>query len=238
MRDYISRRQKVQQKKNVRSTLFFIILTISTFFILIFFGIPLVVKYVGFLTNLKKSNDQIDQEDTTPPPPPTFEYFPESTKESDIDIKGFTEPGSIVVLYINNEANELVTDNEGGFSYKLTLTGNEYVVEAIAKDKSGNESKRVVGGKIVIDKEPPELTINKPADKEQFFGSTNKQIRIEGTTEAESKVNINGRNVIVNSSGSFTHSITLNEGENAFSITSEDQAGNKNEKIITVSFSF
>ena len=238
MRDYISRRQKVQQKKNVKSTLFFVVLTISTIFILVFFGIPLVVKYVGFLTNLKKSNDQIDPEDTTPPPPPTFEYFPERTSKTEIEIKGFTEPGSIVVLYINDQEQELVTDNEGGFNYKLSLSGDEYIVEAIAKDKSGNESKRVVGGRIMLDKEPPELRITKPNDKEQFFGSTNKQIRIEGLTEAESKVNINGRNVIVNSIGSFTHTVTLNEGENLFTISSEDQAENKTEKTITVSFSY
>jgi len=238
MRDYISRRQKVQQKKNVRSTLFFVVLTVSTFCILIFFGIPLVVKYVGFLTNLKKSNDQIDQEDTTPPPPPTFEYFPERTKESEVEIKGFTEPGSIVVLYINSEGEELVTDNEGGFNYKLNLTAENYTVEAVAKDKSGNVSKRVVGGKITVDREPPELSIVKPNDKEQFFGSVNKQIKIEGTTEPESKVNINGKNVIVDSQGSFSHPATLNEGENTFSITSEDMAGNKTEKTISASFSF
>jgi hypothetical protein len=59
---------------------------------------------------------------------------------------------------------------------------------------------------------------------------------LEGNTEPESKVTINSRHVIVDENGTFSYSITLNEGENNFNIKSEDKSGNITEKSIKVFF--
>lgn len=238
MRDYISRRQKVASKKNVRSALFFAILTISTILILIIFGIPLIVKYVSVLTNISKSNSEIESEDHTPPPPPTFQYFPDSTKEESVDIKGYTEPGAFVDLFINSDKHEIISDSDGNFSYKLEINRGSYAVEAISRDKSGNESKKIFGGKITFDNTPPEIEITNPSDNQQIYGSANKQLTISGKTDEESKLTVNGRSAIVSSDGSFSITFTLNEGDNTFNISSEDKAGNKSEKNITVNFAF
>lgn len=238
MQTYISRRQRVKQQKNIRSALFFFILSVSTIAILIIFGVPLVVKYVNFLTDLKRSSTQIDADDHTPPPPPTFEYFPETTNQKSVEIKGYSEPSSTIILFINSQKNEILTDSEGNFSYKLDLNDNQYVIEALARDKSGNESKKVFGGRIVFDDKPPEINISSPADNEQFFGTLNRQVLFSGTTEPDSKLSVNGKNIIVDSNGNFSSRFNLNEGENVFNIICEDKAGNKTEKTIKVFFSY
>ena len=99
----------------------------------------------------------------------------------------------------------------------------------MATDTSGNKSFDSKKLTIVYDIEPPEIEITSPQNEQSFSGTANKQINIEGKTDAGVKVTINERIAIVNSDGNFRLSTTLADGDNEFTVLAEDEAGNSSE---------
>lgn len=237
MKEYISRRTSVEQNKNKRKIFLYILLSFLSILSILFFGIPLVVNYLGFFLDIKNTSTEIQISDTTPPAPPSFEPFSEYTNNDSIEIKGKTEAGSFVYLSINDNEYELIADNKGNFSRKIELVSQQTKISAYTKDASGNKSKINEAGMIILDKEPPELTITSPENNSEFFGSLSRQLTISGETERDAKLNINQRIVVINSEGIFSYTTTLSEGENNFLITSEDRAGNKTESTLKIFYS-
>jgi len=118
----------------------------------------------------------------------------------------------------------------------LFLDGdNNFVATAI--DTAGNISQKTKEYKIVFDNKNPDLTLDSPADGSSFFGTQQRQVTIQGTTEADSKVTINDRIISVDENGKFQYTTTLNDGENKFTVKTSDQAGNTTEKTLVINFS-
>ncbi|MBU0569671.1 hypothetical protein KKB40_02720 [Patescibacteria group bacterium] len=231
-----SRRAKIEEKKNIRKAVFFGLLTLVSAIAFFFLGLPAVIKFASFLTELKTSTTLVEFSDNTPPPPPQLESLPSFTNELSVEIKGSTEPGITVILFLNNKQEELLTNSEGKFSYKFNLNDGKNSISAMAKDSFGNESRKIEIQEIVFDNKPPELTITKPENGSSFYTAKERQVVIEGTTEEGCSVNINGRQVVVESDGSFAFATTLSEGENDFNVKSQDEAGNTSEQSLSVSF--
>ena len=237
MKRYYSRRASTEERKNVRSAVLFVVATFALIFVLFFFGHPLLAKFAGFLTDLRKSSLPVETTDTTPPPPPKFSDLPESTNQRSVDIKGSTEPGAEVILTLNGNKDELVANADGTFTYTFLLQGGSNTIYATAKDGSGNVSQESETIRVKYDNSPPELTITKPDDGSSFYGSRQRQLVIEGKTEEDAHININGRLVVVNSDGSFTYATSLSTGENSFTVKAQDPAGNLTEISFKVTFS-
>ncbi len=232
-----SRKVKTEEKKNIRKAVFFGLLTLISGLAFFFFGLPAVIKFAGFLTELNTSTTPVESSDNTPPPPPRLEYIPTFTNELSVEIKGSTEAGITVVIFFNNKQEELLTNNEGQFTYKFDLNKGKNTISILARDNAGNESQKSEIQEIVFDNKPPELSITKPENESSFYTAKERQVVIEGTTEEDCSVNINGRQVVVESNGSFAFATTLSEGENNFDIKSQDEAGNTSEQSLSVSFS-
>lgn len=231
-----SRKAEIEQKKNFKKAIFFSILTLGISAIFFFFGLPSIIKFAAFLTDIRSTTTPVETSDTTPPPPPRLDSFPLYTNEKEIKIKGETEPGVNVKILVNGDEEVVLSDGEGEFNLSIKLKGGENKLSALAYDDSGNESKETKTYTIVFDNNPPELDVEKPENGAEFYGSSERQIVIEGTTEKDASVNINGRLVIVDSDESFTFATTLSEGENNFTIKAQDRAGNTTEKSLTVKF--
>lgn len=231
-----SRRATLEEKKNKRKAVLFVVLTIGMILALFFYGIPLLIRYTGFLTDLSKSDAPIESNDTTPPPPPRLDTLPEATKDLSVDVNGSTEAGATVILIINDKESEVLANKSGRFSKTLELLDGQNTVLAYAKDTAGNESKRTEEYTIVFDNEPPELELVSPEDGAERFGSSQRQVSIEGSTEEHATVTINDRLVVVDSSGRFSYTTTLSEGDNEFTIKAEDVASNATEQKITVKY--
>jgi len=58
----------------------------------------------------------------------------------------------------------------------------------------------------------------------------------EGKVEENAKVQINDRVVVVESDGTFSFVTTLSEGQNNFTVKAEDEARNKVEKNLKVTY--
>lgn len=236
MKRRYSRLNKIEQRKNIRRAFLYSLLTITACLLFIFFGIPSVAKFASFLTEIRTSNVLLEKNDTTPPIIPTLDLLPESTNEKEVEVSGSTEPGAIVILFINNKEEEFLTNKEGKFFTKITLRNGTNTISALAKDSAGNESQKSDTIKVIFDNEPPSLEITSPEDGSEYYGSKQRQVVIEGASEAGVSVNINERIVVVESDGKFTFLTTLSEGENKFSVKAEDKAKNLNEKSFTLYF--
>jgi hypothetical protein len=237
MRRNYSRLATIEERKNIRRTFLFGVLTIAFLIFLFTLGIPVLVKFTGFFTDLGKSQKPIDKTDTIPPAPPQIKTPADYTNKTSLDISGNTEAGATIKLFYNDETQEVLADRDGKFSFNFQLNKGENTISAIAKDTNGNESQKSPTYTIIFDNEPPKIEINSPADGAEFFGSKQRQLTIKGKTESEADLIINDRVVAVDDDGSFTFLTTLSEGENTFKIKATDKAGNTEETSLTVRFS-
>jgi hypothetical protein len=237
MQKRYSRLWRTEEKRNIRRSIIYSILTIAFLVFFFFLGLPSLAKFSAFLSDLRSSSIPPEKEDLTPPVPPRFDPLPEATSELSVDIKGYTEPGVNVFLKLNNKEEEILANSEGQFTYSFSLNDGENKISSYAVDSSGNESQKTDVITIIYDNDPPELTISNPEDQANFYGAKQRQVVIQGQTEEDSKLNINGRIVVVESEGFFTFTTTLSEGENKFDIKTEDNAENITEKTFTLHFS-
>lgn len=236
MRQTYSRLQSVEEKRNLRNTIFFTVLTIAAIFLLVFVGIPLFGKLTVFVSDLRGGSKAISKNDITPPAPPRFNYFPAFTNQQTSNISGSSEVGATVKLIFNGKPLEILTDKEGNFTFNLQLNDGDNTFSATAVDSSGNQSQKFKDYKITFDNKPPNLTVNSPSDGTNFFGSNQRQVTIQGTTEVGCQVMINDRIVSVDDNGNFQYTTTLNDGGNPFAVKSTDQAGNTTQKDMTLNF--
>ncbi len=215
-----------------------IILTIGVVIFLFVIGIPAVGRVATFVSGLRSNNSLITSNDKTPPAPPTFRSFPDFTNQQTANISGNAEPGSTVKLTFNGKAQETLVDKNGNFSFQnLSLLDGDNTFSAVAVDSAGNTSQKTSQNKIAFDNKPPSLTVDSPPDGSKFFGSGQRQVTIQGTTDSGAAITINDRIVSVDDSGKYQYSTTLSGGDNKLTVKSVDQAGNSTEKDITISFS-
>ena len=237
-RRHYSRLSRKEGKRYIRQSALLTVLTILLLIALLFWGIPSLIKLAIFLGDLRSSTQTITGEDVLPPPPPVMQPVAEATNSAVVEISGFAEEGSSVVLSLNgSDAYETLVDSDGEFlfdSVKLNQGDNEIV--ATSTDTAGNKSKASSTTTIELDQTLPTLTIDAPADGQTFFGQMQKVVRVSGKIDPGSTVLVNNSFVILSQEGAFSHLVQLNEGENIIAIIAQDRAGNRAEKEIKVSF--
>ena len=224
-----------EEINNTKKAGLYVLLTIAAFALLYFLGIPALGKLTSFISSMKGSNN-IGITDTTPPAPPKFKSFPPYTNSQNVVLEGSAEPGTTIKLTLNGEGSEVLSDNEGGFSFNVGLEDGINTFAALAVDQAGNQSQKTDDLQITFDKVAPDLEINSPEDGTTFYGSTQRQVTISGVTDPDTSVTINDRIISVDDEGIFQYTTTLNEGSNSFNIKSTDKAGNYIEKGLTLNF--
>lgn len=235
-RKYTSRLSKVEEKKNIKKAYFYIILSVVTVGFLFFLGLPLMIKFAGFFTNLGGADSPVDITDNTPPAPPQFEDFPDYTNQKSIKIEGRSEDGAIITLSFNGQSSETVANSGGVFSFEINLKGGKNSFFAIAKDGAGNESQETSIKSIVYDNDQPDLTIDSPSSGDSFYGASQRQISIKGSTDPTAEVYINERFTKVADDGTFSYTTTLTAGINTFEIKATDKAGNETSTSLDLNF--
>lgn len=237
MRKAYSRLVSIEERRNKRRAFLFGILTIAAIIFLFTSGLGVLSKFVGIITDLRKTSTPIEKTDTTPPPPPILDTLPEATNNQKIQATGTAEPGSTVELFLNGQKNESLAGSDGTFTFEITLSEGQNEIYSIAKDSAGNESNKTQTYEVIFSKNPPSLTIDNPSDGAKFYGSKQQQINITGKTDPKTSLTINDRIVAVSDDGRFSYPASLSEGNNTFKIKVQDKAGNTAEKSITVNYS-
>lgn len=237
-RQYRSRLASQQNKKMKKQTTLIIFLTIGLVILLIFVGIPLIIRFAIFIGNLRSTTTPIEPTDTIPPQTPQLAASFEATNSADLSFTGFTESGATVSLYHNNqEKAKTLVDASGQFSFQdVTLEEGANNFYVIARDPAGNESQRSLNREVIYDTEPPLLTIDQPEDGALIVGATRQTIDVIGNTDVGSRLSLNGRVVLVKSDGSFNTQFALDEGDNSLEFIAQDQAGNQTTQELTVEY--
>ena len=110
------------------------------------------------------------------------------------------------------------------------LSDGEHTVSVTIVDNGGNSNS--ISWIFTVDATAPTLTITSPANGNVpiTYDST---LWINGTTDPDANVTINGVSVPVDSNGNFAYKATLVEGQNVFVVEAKDSAGNVAKETVT-----
>lgn len=222
-----SRLARFEEKRAYRRLFLTILGTVIILLSLVFLGLPALVKFSLFIGNLR-GGSEISTSDTTPPFPPRLEAPYTATNSAKIAISGFAEPGTTLEVFLNGKSlKEILLGNDGQFSLPdVLLTEGENKITATAKDAAGNISQPTEPLVIIYKRTPPALEISQPQEGENFSGEK-KEAKINGLTEGDATITINGRQVLVRNDGTFTYLLPLIPGDNLIKIIATDIAGNQ-----------
>ncbi|MEK7518167.1 MAG: hypothetical protein AAB583_06515 [Patescibacteria group bacterium] len=232
-RSRLSRKIDQQSKKNL---FFSVIGIIIVLFILILFGIPLLVNFSLFIAGSNNSDEESKNNVTSFVPAPILNSMPSATSSADVVISGFAFPKQSIELYINDSLiDKMLVDDKGTFSFKERINLGENIIKVKAKiDNKESGFSRPIS--ITLRDKAPDLNIDSPSDG-QSFSKDESIIDIRGTTDSDVKITVNGFWAITDGSGHFSYRLPLVSGENKIKIVAENQAGNKTEKELTVNSS-
>jgi len=233
-----SRLARTEKKKLRKQTFFFGLLTLVLIVVLIYFGIPALIRMAIFIGDLRGSNQQVEQIKGIPPSAPQLAPLVSATQSGSINIGGFAQAETTVVLYRDgSQVEETLTDDEGEFEFKFVkLYEGENEFWAIAENENDEESQPSTKQTVIYDTKTPALSLDKPNDGQEFSGDSEKTIAVEGSTDPEATVYVNDRYYSVNSNGGFSARLNLSDGDNKIVVKAVDDAGNEIVKEIRVKF--
>ena len=146
-----------------------------------------------------------------------------TTNQVTVQLKGTTEAKAI--LTVNGKQ---VQFTGSSFQTALTLDEGSNIFKVMSCDAAKNCNVTIIHA--FLDTEPPLLKVGSPSDGNLTNVAA---LMVEGITELGAKVSVNGNSVNLTGT-SFSYDLTLKEGKNTIWVDAYDAAGNKAEKILTV----
>lgn len=155
------------------------------------------------------------------------------TNKAATKIEGTAAPGLAVHLLNNGkEIAAAPAGTDGKFSFNINLKKGKNTIKAFSSAANGNtpSSKETA---ITLDQTNPVLTITSP---ENGLKTNKEAYTITGTVVDENinYVKVNGTKATINSDGTYSARILVNEGENVINVVAVDKAGNSTTKTISI----
>ncbi len=144
----------------------------------------------------------------------------------EVDVVGIVEPGSRLIVN-----DEIVSAPTGAFTRRILLTEGDNAIQFVAIDPAGNSGYRTVF--VTVDTVNPVIAIATPAN-ESLVSAGNVVVSGQVTDAHTPSLFVNGREVVLNSNGTFSFVAVLFEGTNFISIEARDGAGNSATTVLTV----
>ncbi len=228
----LSRRLETQGKRNLVLSIIGIAVIM---FLMVRFGIPLLANFAGFISGFNKTNTTQEKNETDFVSPPILDPLPSATNKPELEVKGQASQGEKVSVYLNGVlADTKNVDDDGSFKFKIFLKEGENKIKA--KASMNNVESDYSDEEIITYKEKePTLEIKSPSDG-QKFEKDQSPIQVTGTTDEGVRVTVNDFWAIMNGVD-FSYTLTLQNGENIIKVVATDEAGNKTEKTMKVTFS-
>jgi len=229
-RSRLIRRLEKQSRKN----LFFSVLGIVIFsFLIIRFGIPILINFSLFIAGSKSSNLPAKRSTGNFLTAPILNSQFTATNSANITISGNSTPETNIEIYHDEKLiDKIQSDKNGNFLFKITLNpGKNQIKVKAKKDKDESDYSNT----LIVDynKTPPKLEIKFPSDG-QVFPKYQESVIVSGATDENVRITVNGFWAIIDENENFTYELKLNEGENLIKIEALDQFGNKTAKEIKV----
>ncbi|MFH1295478.1 MAG: hypothetical protein ABIH84_02780 [bacterium] len=226
--------QEAEVKKRLYRTLLATGVVLGVIFIGLTFFAPVIGSFFGLIAKIGKPRNEAD---TLAPPPPYFYNTPQATNQSQISLKGFSEPGSKVLLYVNGpETGSTIADSTGAFSLgDVKLIEGKNTIFARAADSDNNQSAKSQVLEIVYDTKKPKITVTEPKDK-AIVRNLNQRVLVQGTLDEKCEVRINDRLAIIRPDNSFELLLGVAEGLVEIKVEATDEAGNKSDESFTITY--
>lgn len=226
-----SRLKRRLEKQTKNSLIISLIGIVFVFFILIKFGLPLLINFTLFVSGFKNTNES--QNKTSSPafiPSPQLDSLPNATNSAQTIISGNASSKQTINLYINDELiKKTKTKDDGSFVFediKLSRGENSITAKALTEDKKESDFSAPIV--ISFKDKPPSLSVESPSEKQSFSKDEN-NIKVSGKTDKGTRVTVNDFWAIVDENGNFSYQLPLQNGENTIKIVATDDAGNKTE---------
>ena len=232
-----TRLQRKREKDSLRQAFKYLLLVFGLLFLLIRFGLPALTNMAAFLGDLNSSKQPIEKQESLPIMAPRLNPLPMATVSAEINISGYSQPGSTVKLFLRGiSIEEITADANGEFSFnKVHLKDGENEIYTEANDNQGKDSGPSTTYKVTLDSEAPKLEVSQPQDGQRFFDKDS-PITVSGRTEVRTNLMINNRFVLVKDDGSFSVTQSLTAGDNQIEIVVRDDAGNETRKSLKVNY--
>lgn len=227
-----------QQEEEVKKRLYKTLLATFAFISVMFIGLRFFATDIGsFFGLISRIGKPKVKDDTSAPPPPYFYNAPTVTNKKELSLKGFSEPGSKVTIFVNGPKVATVSaDGTGTFAFdNVALIEGRNSIFAKAEDAYQNQSEKSQILEIHYDTQKPKITITEPKD-----GSTirnlNQRIVVKGSLDKKCEVKINDKLAVVGANNSFELLLGVTEGAIEIKIEATDEAGNKSNETIKVRY--
>lgn len=233
-----SRLSKIEEKRNIWQAVLYIGLSLILLTIIIGIGIPMLIKMVVFVSDLKSSGQKIESTQTISPPAPVLETQPEATNSASIRISGYSQKDNVIKLYLNDlSIKETTADKDGKFIFTNVLLkegANKISVKAITANSPESDFSNELN--IFYGTAKPKLEITSPQKDAKFFDK-DKEIKVEGITDPNNTIYVNSRFGEADNEGKFSIFISLQNGDNNIKIIAKNLAGNETSEEIKVTYS-
>ncbi len=224
------------ERKSKRNLILAIVGIIIVFFLLFNFGISMLANFSLYISQIGKKADSTKTNQDTYVAPPVLNPLPSATNSASIVISGNAYKGQTILLYINDEeVGDQLVDSDGTFSFRETLKEGKNEISVKAKEEK-NESEFSITETVIYQNKSPELTIDSPSDG-QKFGKGDESIQVNGKTDPDTDVTVNGFWAVTDENNHYSYSLRLKDGENTITVVATNIAGNKTEKSVKVNYS-
>lgn len=231
-----SRLNRSNQQKIKKQIIFFTIAIVVLLFIVFQFG-PIVLDKVSSFTGSKKTGLTNSGNEVNTLETPFINVIPEATDSASIKISGTsTYSDATVELYINGSLYDSVPlSSDQSFSFdNVTLTSGGNIIKARVK-KGNNVSDFTRDYTVTYAQSDAKLDVSSPTDG-QTFGKGDQSITVQGQTDTNNDVTVNGSRAIVDQNGNFSYYMNLQNGDNNLDIIATTPSGKTTEKKITVKY--
>lgn len=232
-----SRLSKTTERKT-KNQLYLSLLGIGVLlFVLVRFGIPALTSLSMFLSSLSnKTNTEGPNQTVTNTVinPPSLNQPYTATNSASISVSGQALPNQTIQLFVNStQVDSTSTNSDGTFSFSgVNLTQQQNTIQARA-EVNGKTSDYSDSWNVSLLQKAPSLTIDSPHDGDTF-DSSHTTATVTGKTDPNVKVTVNGFWAIVDASGNYSYTLSLQNGDNHITVVATDAAGNSSTQSITV----
>ncbi len=230
-----SRLNRTSSEKTKKQIIFLAIAIIIVLVLLIQLG-PIALNFVGsavssFHTNTSKQI--VDEQSSLEIP--FIESIPSATDSGKIRIEGSSPYADAEIeLYVNGkkyDSQPLDEEQKFSFSNILLTEGDNYIKARVKKgDITSFFTKEYI---VEYLKGEAKLEISSPSDNQEF-SKGDQNILVQGKSDPNNTVTVNGFRAIVDSEGNFSYNLNLSEGDNQVRIEATTPAGTKSTKELKV----
>lgn len=219
-------------KKRLYKTLLAILIVVGVIVIALTFFAPTIGSFFGLISKISKPEEKVD---TLAPAPPYFYSAPRSVNQKQLTLKGFSEPGSKVLLYVNGpETTSVIADSVGSFTLGVgDLIEGKNTIYAKAEDSYNNQSEKSQVLEVTYDTQKPKIAITEPKDG-TTVKNLNQRVLIKGTVDEKCEIRINDKLAISRPDNSFELLLGMTEGGVEIKIEATDEAGNKSKEELKI----